>query len=261
HVGSYRTQTEYDENKGIEVVDVGGIQVAFLSYTYGTNGIPINDANTFCLNRFNTDYMAECSTLDEAKLKTELAHAESLGADAIAVMIHWGIEYQFTQNDYQNTVADFLIANGADIILGSHSHVPQPIQAEQTVTLPDGSTRTGFVSYSLGNFVSNQSPATVNVNYTDTTAVLNLEITKNFETGETTVTGVSYVPLLVLNRGAGAGDQYLILDVHKAMDAYESGDTSLVSANVYSKLQYALEGCHNILGAEYDIENTQSQPA
>ena len=259
HIGSYRTQAEYDENKGIEVVDVGGIQVAFLSYTYGTNGIPINDANTFCLNRFNTDYMAECSTLDETKLKAELAHAESLGADAIAVMIHWGIEYQFTQNDYQNTVADFLIANGADIILGSHSHVPQPIQEQRTVTLADGSTRTGFVSYSLGNFVSNQSPATVNVNYTDTTAVLNLELTKNFESGETTVTGVSYVPLLVLNRGAGVADQYLILDVHKAMDAYESGDTSLVSANVYSKLQYALEGCHNILGQQYDIENIQTE--
>jgi len=261
HVGSYRTQAEFDENKGIEVVDVGGIQVAFLSYTYGTNGIPINDSNLFCLNRFNTDYMAECSTLDEAKLKAELAHAESLEADAIAVMIHWGIEYQYNQNDYQNQVADFLIANGADIILGSHSHVPQPIQAERTVTLPDGSTRTGFVSYSLGNFVSNQSPATVNVNYTDTTAVLNLELTKNFETGETTVTHVNYVPLLVLNRGAGAGDQYIIMDVHAGMKAYESGDTSLVSANVYSKLQYALEGCHNILGQQYDIQNTQAQTA
>ena len=43
------------------------------------------------------------------------------------------------------------------------------------------------------------------------------------------------------------------------MDAYESGDTSLVSANVYSKLQYALEGCHNILGTEYDVENTQTK--
>jgi len=84
HVGSYRTQAEFDENKGIEVVDVGGIQVAFLSYTYGTNGIPINDSNLFCLNRFNTDYMAECSTLDEAKLKAELADTMAMcGAHSI----------------------------------------------------------------------------------------------------------------------------------------------------------------------------------
>lgn len=258
HVGSFRTQAEYDANKGVEVVDVGGISVAFLGYSYGTNGIPINAENDFCLNRFNTDYAAECVTLDEAKLSSELSYAKGLGADLIAVMIHWGIEYQTTQNAYQEQVADFLIENGADLILGSHSHVPQPMEA-RTVTLSDGSQRTGFVCYSLGNFVSNQSPVTVNVNYTDTTAILNLELTKNFETGDTTVTNVSYVPLLVYNRGASVQDQYCILDVHAGMSAYESGDTSLVSANVYEKLKYALDGCHTILGEEYD--NAGNAPA
>ncbi len=258
HVGSFRTQAEYDANKGVEVVDVGGISVAFLGYSYGTNGIPISAENDFCLNRFNTDYAAECVTLDTAKLSSELAYAKGLGTDLIAVMIHWGIEYQTTQNAYQEQVADFLIENGADLVLGSHSHVPQPMET-RTVTLSDGSQRTGFVCYSLGNFVSNQSPATVNVNYTDTTAILNLELTKDFETGDTTVTNVSYVPLLVLNRGASAQDRYCILDVHAGMSAYESGDTSLVSANVYEKLKYALDGCHTILGEAYD--NAGSAPA
>lgn len=251
HVGGYRTQQEYDQNKGVVLADVGGISVAFLGYTYGTNGIPIAAENDFCLNRFNTDYMDTCSTMDQEKLKTELEYAQSLEPDLIAVMIHWGIEYQTTQNEYQTQVADFLIANGADLILGSHSHVPQPMET-RTVTLEDGSTRSAFVSYSLGNFVSNQSPATVNVNYTDTTAVLNLELTKDFATGETTVTNVSYVPLLVLNRGTGVQDQYLILDVNAGMASHDAGDTSVVTDAVYSKLQYALEGCHNILGAQYD---------
>lgn len=251
HVGGYRTQEEYDQSKGVVLADVGGISVAFLGYTYGTNGIPIAAENDFCLNRFNTDYMDTCSTMDQEKLKAELDYAQSLEPDLIAVMIHWGIEYQTTQNEYQTQVADFLIANGADLILGSHSHVPQPMET-RTVTLEDGSTRSAFVSYSLGNFVSNQSPATVNVNYTDTTAVLNLELTKDFATGETTVTNISYVPLLVLNRGTGVQDQYLILDVNAGMASHDAGDTSVVTDAVYSKLQYALEGCHNILGAEYD---------
>lgn len=251
HVGGYRTQEEYDQSKGVVLADVGGISVAFLGYTYGTNGIPIAAENDFCLNRFNTDYMDTCSTMDQEKLKTELDYAQSLEPDLIAVMIHWGIEYQTTQNEYQTQVADFLIANGADLILGSHSHVPQPMET-RTVTLEDGSTQSAFVSYSLGNFVSNQSPATVNVNYTDTTAVLNLELTKDFATGETTVTNISYVPLLVLNRGTGVQDQYLILDVNAGMASHDAGDTSVVTDAVYSKLQYALEGCHNILGAEYD---------
>lgn len=254
HVGTYRTQQEFDQNKGVVMVDINGIQVAFLSYTYGTNGIPVNDANAFCINRFNTDYTTECSTLDQTKLSTELTHAKSLNPDLIAVMIHWGIEYQTTQNAYQDQVADFLLQNGADLILGSHSHVPQPMM-ERTVTLADGSQKTGFVCYSLGNFVSNQSPATVNVNYTDTTAILNLELTKNFETGETTVTDADYVPLLVLNRGASAADRYLVMDVHASMAEYESGTSSVVTGDVYQKLQYALNGCHTILGQKYDIAN------
>ncbi|MCF0123662.1 MAG: CapA family protein [Ruminiclostridium sp.] len=251
HVGTYRSQEEFDANKGIVVADINGIRVAFLGYTYGTNGIPVNAANDFCINRFNVDYAAECSIIDESKLTAELSYAESLDVDLIAVMIHWGIEYQTTENAYQDQVADFLLSHGADVILGSHSHVPQPMM-ERTVTLADGSQKTGFVCYSLGNFVSNQSPATVKVNYTDTTAVLNLQITKDFSTGETTVTDAGYTPLLVLNRGAGAADQYSVLDVHKGMASYESGDTSVVSAAVYQKLQYALNGCHTILGESYD---------
>ncbi len=250
HVGSYRSQEELDKNHGVVVADVGGISVAFLSYTYGTNGIPIAAANDFCLNRFNTDYMDTCATLDQEKLQSELAYAESLETDLIAVMIHWGIEYQTTQNDYQTQVADFLITHGADLILGSHSHVPQPMET-RTVTLEDGSTRSAFVAYSLGNFVSNQSPATVNIDYTDTSAILNLELTKDFAAGETTVTNISYVPLLVHNRGAGVQDQYVILDVNDAIADHNAGISS-VSDALYRKLEYAKNGCHTLLGAEYD---------
>ena len=87
----------------------------------------------------------------------------------------------------------------------------------------------------LGNFVSNQSPATVNVNYTDTTAILNLELTKDPATGETTVSNINYVPLLVLNRGANVQDRYIILDVNAAIAEYKAGNTTTVSDAVYQK--------------------------
>ena len=112
HVGTYRTQAEFDENHGVVVADVGGISVAFLGYTYGTNGIPVAADKDFSLNRFNVDYTGDCATLDQEKLSSELAYAESLNTDLIAVMIHWGIEYQTTQNAYQEQVADFLISPG-----------------------------------------------------------------------------------------------------------------------------------------------------
>ena len=51
HVGTSRTQEEHDHN--ITVADVGGISVAFLGYTYGTNGIPIPKKHPYAINVFH----------------------------------------------------------------------------------------------------------------------------------------------------------------------------------------------------------------
>ena len=154
HVGTCRSAEEQAENT-IHVADVGGISVAFLGYTYGTNGIPVPQGRDYAVSLFNTDYMTTLSTPDTGRLEEDLAAARALDTDLIAVMIHWGVEYQTTQNSYQEELADLLIANGADLVLGGHSHVPQPIE-QRTVTGWDGTERTGFVCYSLGNFISSQ---------------------------------------------------------------------------------------------------------
>ena len=56
HVGTQRSQQELEENRGIYVADVGGISVAFLSYTYGLNGIRLDSDKIFAVNLFNLDY-------------------------------------------------------------------------------------------------------------------------------------------------------------------------------------------------------------
>lgn len=192
HVGTYAS--EEDAASPIHLADVGGIQVAFLGYTYGTNGIPLPSGKDWAVSLFNTDYMTSLSTPDTEKLEADLAAARSMEPDLIAVMIHWGVEYRTEQNSYQEEMADLLIANGADLVLGGHSHVPQPMET-RTVTGWDGSQRTGFVCYSLGNFISSQVDP-----LTDTTAVLTLELTRDNETGETNLTDWSYVPMLMVRR-------------------------------------------------------------
>ena len=113
HVGTSRSQEERDAN--LVVADVGGISVAFLGYTYGTNGIPVPKDHPYCINVFNTDYLSGLRELDRDRLAADLEQAKAANADLIAVMIHWGVEYQTKQNAYQEEVADFLFANGADI--------------------------------------------------------------------------------------------------------------------------------------------------
>lgn len=247
HVGTYRSAEERAAQNGVHVADVGGIKVAFLSYTYGTNGIPLSKSHPDTVNLLHTDYMSEAQVLDTARIADDLAAAEALSPDLIAVIVHWGVEYQTTQNEHQEEIADFLFDHGADVILGSHPHVLQPMET-RTLTDRDGTTHTGFVCWSLGNFISSQ-----NDEYTDTTVVLNLELTKNPNTGATDVTKVGYVPLYMLDREQEVdGERFTLLDAHRGIEEYASGDSSYISASTEKKLQKCVSDCHKILGAEYD---------
>lgn len=248
HVGTYRTQEERDENSGIVVADCGGISIAVLAYSYGTNGIPVPEGKDWCINLYNTDYDTNMVTLDTGLIESDMAAARALGCDLIAVVMHWGIEYRLSPNAYQQELAQTLVDLGADLVLGGHPHVLEPYEF---LTTEAGNT--GFVCYSLGNFISSQV-----YEYTDTTVLLNIGLKKDMVTGETTVESVGYVPFYMLNKGKKInGERMVLLDVYAAMAEYESGDTTTVTDSVYQKLQKALEDCHSILGAEGDLQYTE----
>ena len=232
HVGTYRTQEEQAAGR-IHLADVGGISVAFLGYTYGTNGIPVPSGREYAVDLFNTDYMTTLSTPDTGRIEADLAAARALEPDLIAVLIHWGVEYQTTQNSYQEQIADLLIENGADLVLGGHPHVPQPIEM-RTVTAEDGSEHTGFVCWSLGNFISSQVDP-----LTDVTAVLTVELTRDNITGETAVTGWEYVPMLMVRRN-GTERVFTLTDASTV-----PADTS---ADLAAELEEAAAVCEEILG-------------
>lgn len=92
HVGTYRSAEERAAQNGVHVADVGGIKVAFLSYTYGTNGIPVSKSHPDTVNILHTDYMSDAQVLDTARIADDLAAAEALSPDLIAVIVHWGVE-------------------------------------------------------------------------------------------------------------------------------------------------------------------------
>lgn len=247
HVGTYRSQAERDANSGIYVADVGGISVAFLSYTYGLNGFQLSSDTMYAVNLFNLDYYTTLSQPNKAQMEADLAAARALNTDLIAVMIHWGVEYQNTQNSYQESLAEFLVGQGADLVLGGHPHVLQPYETV-TVSGWDGAEHQGFVCYSLGNFLSNQQELE-----TKTTVILDLELTKDPQ-GGTTVTGVSYTPYYMVHRdSAPVGEQRYLVNIHDAMTQYESGSSDIISASAYQELQNALVHCHQILGSTDDL--------
>lgn len=117
----------------------GQFKIALLSYTYGTNGIPVTNGQVVSM----IDTFTISRQIEKARLDT---------ATNIVVVVHWGEEYFTTPNTAQKKLAGWLHQNGADIIIGSHPHVVQPLEY-----VSDGKDTCGITVYSLGNFVSNQS--------------------------------------------------------------------------------------------------------
>ena len=75
-------------------------------------------------------------------------------ADVVIVSIHWGLEYHLEPSPAQAQLAKQLSQAGADLVLGHHPHVVQPIEI---LSREEGdSQHDTFVAYSLGNFVFDQ---------------------------------------------------------------------------------------------------------
>lgn len=260
HVGTHRSREERDQNSGVYVADAGGISVAFLSYTYGLNGFRLDSDKMYAANLFNLDYYTTLANPDYGLLSADLAAARALETDLIAVMIHWGVEYQNAPNRHQTELARFLVGQGADLVLGGHPHVLQPYER---VTAPawDGGEREGLVIYSLGNFISNQNFDDPKRDLaTRTTAILDLELTRGPD-GSAAVTDVSYTPYYMVHRNSQpAGQRRFLVDIHRAMAAYEAGESQIITKTTYNQLQKALEHAHAILGPEGD-RGCVTQPA
>lgn len=136
YVGSFKNAQ--DQQK-LRILNKYGIKVCYLSYTYGTNGIPVPLGKDHLVN-----------LIDRELMKSEINRAKSQ-SDVVVMSIHWGNEYQRFPTDAQKELAQFLVDEGVDIIFGHHPHVLQPMD---WLTAPDG--RKALVVYSLGNFLSGQ---------------------------------------------------------------------------------------------------------
>ncbi len=137
--GTYLDSLERDSIYPV-IIEKNGIRIALLNYTYGTNGLKIYPP--FIINR-----------IDTALISADLARAEMADPDYTIVFIHWGKEYERTENASQKDLAQFMLVKGADAVIGSHPHVVQPIR----MLMREGDSITLYpVVYSLGNFVSNQ---------------------------------------------------------------------------------------------------------
>jgi poly-gamma-glutamate capsule biosynthesis protein CapA/YwtB (metallophosphatase superfamily) len=113
-----------------------GIEIALLSYTYGFNGIPPPDGETWRSN-----------PIDEARILADARTARQAGAEIVVAALHWGEEYRSDPTAEQRALAPALVRSpDVDLVLGHHAHVVQPLERV------DGE----WVVYGMGNFLAHQ---------------------------------------------------------------------------------------------------------
>ena len=147
-----------DQEKKYGIVDVNGIRIGMLCYTYADNvtgdGRPSLNFKDYVsdvgiVNFFMENNLPKFYT----EVESHLAAMAAEGCDAVVFFIHWGKEYITTENAVQNTIAQKLCDLGIDVIIGGHPHVLQPVELLSSTTDPEHKT---VCIYSLGNAVSNQ---------------------------------------------------------------------------------------------------------
>jgi poly-gamma-glutamate capsule biosynthesis protein CapA/YwtB (metallophosphatase superfamily) len=171
HAGTARNPTEAHQST---LLEVRGLRVGLLSYTYGLNS-----------GRLPSDRPWLVKLIDPGRILADARAARAAGAQFVVVLLHWGQEYQSTPTPFQREVARRLLAAPeVDLILGHHVHVVQPIQ------------RVGakWVAYGMGNSLSNQTPACCAAGAQDGVLV---KVTVAEHGGRLRVRQVRYVPTWV----------------------------------------------------------------
>ncbi|MBV6421824.1 MAG: Capsule biosynthesis protein CapA [Ignavibacteriaceae bacterium] len=190
----YQTGTfvSKEDRDSVRIFEINSIKIAFLAYSENTNGLPIPKGKDFAIN-----------LIDEELIKNDIVKAREKNVDVVLVHLHFGREYLREPDDYQKQIVNKIIEYGADIIIGGHPHVIQPVNFFKT---NNAELDSGFVAYSLGNFVSNQR-----WRYSDAGLILNIQISKNILTDSIYIREVNYLPTWVFKGETEKGREYVIL--------------------------------------------------
>ena len=224
HTGTFEDELER-LNEYPLLIEKNGFRLALLNYTYGTNGLPVTAPNIV-------------NMIDKAQISKDLAKAKEMKPDAIIVFTHWGSEYQSLPSTWQKDIGKLCFDQGADIVIGAHPHVIQPMEWNRK--------ENRMIIYSLGNFVSGQRKR-----YTDGGAMIRFELKKVRINDSLRFTGIdtaSYI-LQWVYRTPDAQKNYFVLPVpvvEKDPSKFIKDAASRAAFNMFADDSRALMNKYNV---------------
>lgn len=182
------------------LVDVNGITLGMICYTYETNGSPdvvapngitMSNQDEGLINAFCNEDLDSFYT----RIGAQMEQMRNKGAEAIVLYIHWGAEYQTRQNSTQSAIAQKMCDMGVDVIVGGHPHVIQPMEL---LTSTEDENHKTICLYSTGNALSNQRKENMRMKTGHTEDGVLFSFTFNkYSDGTVRVEGVDLLPTWV----------------------------------------------------------------
>lgn len=215
YAGAYRDQREREDLYPL-FVNLKGVKLAILNYTYGTNGVPVPQPYVVNL-------------LDSARIKEDILKAQKNDVHFIIACIHWGTEYKLTSSSSQRKWKNFFNRNGVDIVIGSHPHVVQEVDVERELS---GEVKR-ITAYSLGNAISNMTAP-----FTRTGMLFTLKIIR--ELGGVTRLAEPDWELIWTSRPGALEKNFTILPVEEYIDSphlFKKREEWFKMKNEYSRLK------------------------
>jgi poly-gamma-glutamate synthesis protein (capsule biosynthesis protein) len=194
--------------------------MAIVNFTYGMNGYKCPPGKEWMVN-----------VIDSALIHRDIAAAKASKPDLVMAFFHWGNEYEHEPNAYQKASAAHAIAAGADLILGAHPHVIQPVEKFKT---QGANLDSGLVVWSMGNFFSNQQNR-----YTDAGLVLHFDLIQDLRTKKIKLGDIAYVPTWVYRAYDARKKMHVILPAEHALK--DTLPYAYVNAEYKKKMRQAFD--------------------
>ena len=226
-VGAYSSAEEFRKSKGYTICQVGDVKIALVAFTKGVGSLGLPVGSEDCVNLLYEDYYTTYQTVNKKGIREILRAAESEKPDVTIALLHWGSEYNEDISDSQKNIANLFLSEGVDAIIGSHPHLVHQIDFNEE----EGT----IVAYSLGDFFGDGERGGTNYSI-----ILDLEITKDYESGVTKITGYNYTPIYTLAENQCDGNRRVVR-IENAMSAYELNFIDKITQSCYENMDFAMD--------------------
>ena len=228
YVGAYRTKAE---RGSVKIVEINGIKFGFLAYTTSTNTMEDRGCDP-AVKEYGVPYFSS------ADIEGDVKRLRSAGAEVIICLPHWGDEYIREPDQNQQYYAKKLLDAGIEVIIGSHSHMVQPM-GYKTTTTASGARRESFIMWSMGNFISNMTKK-----YCDCSIILELTVNEQSD-GTFRVDNVGYIPVYTWTYGAENKKTCITLPCQDFLNKAPQG----MDSSAWARLKESYNDMNSLLGS------------